>query len=334
MHIRSENMINAEDPVHHFRPSSGNISLFKYPEVHRFDTFIHRLYQLTPSYDSLLGKLVVSANNRNEAILRSRMALENVHVHGVETNISFLKSILESNEFSKNQVYTRFCNDILPSFIKDNIALRANQPVQIPIIAFVYLNFQKASDVNSSIWKTIGYWRTMQEIQVKYHADIFDVVFQKTALLWFYRISNVEYTVQINDKNADYITINLDENIYKVFYSFTSAGMMCLEVDGFQYIMESPDLLRTASLPEKNFEAVISQSNGHIRAPLHGRVTKINVLVNAKINRGDVLLVIESMKTENHIVAPQSGTIKTIHVSEGNQVKDNMLLIELEYFNV
>ena len=109
---------------------------------------------------------------------------------------------------------------------------------------------------------------------------------------------------------------------------------MWLEVDGFQYIMESPDLLCTASLPEKNFEAVISQSNGHIRAPLHGRVTKINVLVNAKINRGDVLLVIESMKTENHIVAPQSGTIKTIYVSEGNQVKDNMLLIELEYFNI
>jgi acetyl/propionyl-CoA carboxylase alpha subunit len=326
--------VNAEDTLHHFRPSSGNISLFRYPDSCRFDTFIPGPYQLTPNYDSLLGKLIVTGSNRNEACFKALQLLEQVHIHGVETNISFLKMILENERFTKNQLYTRFCNDILPDYIREKLVQRSNQPMAVPIIAFVYLNFQKISPESKTIWNTIGYWRTIQKIQVKFHAEVFDVGFRKTSTHWFYDISGVEHAVQIKQKDQECIIMNLNEHFYNVFCSSTADGKTCLELNGFQYIMESPDLLRTASLPKKNNEIVDIQLNGHIRAPLHGRVVKINVLENAKINRGDVLLVIESMKTENHIVAPHSGFIKTIHVSEGNQVKDNMLLIELEYFNV
>ena len=325
--------INAEDALHYFRPSSGDISLFKYPQTARFDTFIPDRYQLTPNYDSLLGKLVVKGINRYDATFKALQSLKQVHIHGVETNISFLEAILESDQFSDNKLYTRFCNDILPSFIKENQALSNNQPVHILVMAFVYLNFQNKKKANT-IWNTIGYWRTIQEVKVKYRTEIFDVSFQKANNDWFYRVSGDEYTVKVVDDEHDFITINLDEDIFKIYHSTNSGSKTCLELNGFQYTMESPDLLRTASLPKRNSDVTESPSNGHIRAPLHGRVVKINVFENTKINRGDVLLVIESMKTENHIVAPQNGLIKTIHVSEGNQVKDNMLLMEMEYFNV
>lgn len=325
--------INAEDVLHHFRPSSGEISLFNYPDNQRFDTFIPGNYELSPNYDSLLGKLVVKAVNRNDATFKALQALNNAHIHGVETNISFLRTILESDQFSTNQLYTRFCNDILPSFIKDRQELSANQPIHVPVIAFVYLNFQKTTN-GQSIWNSIGYWRNFQNVKVKHHSEQFEASFREVKDGWHYQISGTEYLVQISEKGDNSILINHNGDFYKVSYSNTSEGRTCLELNDFQYIMESPDLLRTASLPKRTSESSETQLNGHIRAPVHGRVVKINVLENTKINRGDVLLVIESMKTENHIVAPQSGLIKTIHVTEGNQVKDNMLLMEMEYFKV
>jgi len=326
--------INAEDPVHHFRPSSGSISLFAYPEFCRVDTFIKSPYELTSHYDSLLGKIVVHSRSRKEAISHAIECLRNSHIHGIETNISYLAAILSSDDFSKNQISTRFSNDFLPSFVNERQSFKANQTLYIPVIAFSYLNFQRPSSSSISVWNKIGYWRTVQEIKVKYHAEVFEVSFRKSELTWFYRISGIDYEVKIVDKNKDFITIYKDGFASRVYFSSTLEGKTCMELDGFQFIMESPDLLRTASLYKKNIESLNSASNGYIRSHLHGRVTKINVLENTKINRGDVLLVIESMKTENHIVAPMSGFIKTIHVSEGIQVKDNMLLIELEYLKV
>ena len=326
--------INAEDIIHHFRPSSGNISLFNYPESCRFDTFIQLPYLLTSNYDSLLGKLVIKGVNRSETHFKALSCLNNVHVQGVETNVSFLKAILNNERFVNNQLYTRLCNDILPDFVAETLALRAGQPAYVPVIAFVYLNFQRNSYDRDSIWKTVGYWRVIQKVKVRFQTNVYEVGFRKNQNNWFYTFSGEEYNVQIVDKEKNCIGISHEGNYYQVYWSFTPDGRTSLEIEGFQYVVETPDLLRTASVKRMENDALDIPSNGHIRSPLHGRVVKINVLENTKINRGDVLLVIESMKTENHIIAPQSGYIKTIHVSEGHQVKDNMLLIELEYFNV
>lgn len=326
--------INAEDPARHFRPSSGNISLFKYPDEVRFDSFIQNPYQLTATYDSLLGKMIVIGKNRAEAIQKSCMFIQQMHILGIETNISFLKFILENDKFITNQLYTKFCSDVLPAFTAENQRLHNDLSSHIPVIAFTYLNFQRINGNTASIWQTIGYWRSIQQVQVTSQGEVFDVAFQKTSTHYTYTVEGEEYIVRIMDKGNDFITISNDGNVYKICHSLSPDGKTYMEIGGFQYQLQSQDLLRTAFVRKKNIETADNPFNGHIRAPLHGRVVKINCLVNGKINRGDVLLVIESMKTENHIVAPHSGTIKTIHVAEGNQVKDNMLLMEMEYFNV
>lgn len=270
--------INAEDPVHHFRPSSGNISLFKYPESSRFDTFLKSPYQLTSHYDSLLGKLVVHAPNRNDAKLKAIQSIEHTHVHGIETNIPFLKTILTSSQFSENKLYTRFCNDLIPSFIDETVVLHANQPFHIPLIAFVYLNFQRTVQDSTSIWTSIGYWRTIQQVNVKYRSEVFCVSFRK-AENWFYTISEIDYEVKIIDRDQDFITINIDETISKVYFSFTPEGKTCLELNGFQWLMESPDLLRTASLSKKNNE---STNSPNCKRQFNGKTKKIVLYINRR----------------------------------------------------
>jgi 3-methylcrotonyl-CoA carboxylase alpha subunit len=324
--------VNAEDTLNHFRPSSGDITLFTYPVRTRFDTFINAPYVLTSHYDSLLGKLVVWAEDRIKAHDSAMRFLEDVHVHGIETNVPFLKEILKSNQFVENKLYTRYCNDLIPSFVSEFQTKKEHQPFYIPVIAFVFLNFGRKQSSASSAWQHVGYWRFVQEVRVRYNKEIFFVRFQEKSSQWIYRISDTEYIAQITYLEK-IVVIKMNGFTHKVYYSFTRDGRTIIETGGFVHKLESPDLLGTAVIKRHHQDTSENLINNYIRAPLHGRVIKINVLENTKINRGDVLLVIESMKTENNITAPRNGFIKTIHVTEGAQVKDNTLLMELE-FNV
>jgi acetyl-CoA carboxylase biotin carboxyl carrier protein len=67
-----------------------------------------------------------------------------------------------------------------------------------------------------------------------------------------------------------------------------------------------------------------------IKAPLTGTVWKIETTVGAKVDEGDTLIILESMKMEIPVEAPFDGTITAIHVTEGASVLDGLVLIEME----
>lgn len=69
---------------------------------------------------------------------------------------------------------------------------------------------------------------------------------------------------------------------------------------------------------------------GSIKAPLPGNVAKVKVQEGAKVNAGDVLIVLEAMKMENEILAPAAGTVKKLYVQEGKAVQQGEALVDLE----
>ncbi len=73
-----------------------------------------------------------------------------------------------------------------------------------------------------------------------------------------------------------------------------------------------------------------SGNPGSIKAPLPGNVAKINIKEGAKVNAGEVLLVLEAMKMENEILAPAAGTVKKLYVQEGKAVQQGEALVDLE----
>ena len=102
--------INAEDPDRNFAPGPGDITTFHPPGGPgvRLDTHIYTGYRVPPYYDSLLGKLIVSANTREEAILRARHALDHFIIEGVPTTIGFLRRIVDDADFVAGDVDTGF----------------------------------------------------------------------------------------------------------------------------------------------------------------------------------------------------------------------------------
>ncbi|BCN28724.1 acetyl-CoA carboxylase biotin carboxylase subunit [Anaeromicropila herbilytica] len=102
--------INAEDPKNNFRPSPGKIQNLHIPGGNgiRVDTAMYLGYVIPPYYDSMVAKLIVKGNNREEAIQKMRSALGEFVVEGITTNIDFQYEIINNSNFIKGDISTHF----------------------------------------------------------------------------------------------------------------------------------------------------------------------------------------------------------------------------------
>jgi len=102
--------INSENPRLDFRPSCGKISLLHIPGGPwvRFDTALYQDYVVPPFYDSMIGKLIVHANTRSEAIRKMQAALCELVIEGVEHNSELQMDILSDDEFISGNYFTNF----------------------------------------------------------------------------------------------------------------------------------------------------------------------------------------------------------------------------------
>jgi acetyl-CoA carboxylase biotin carboxylase subunit len=102
--------INAEDPYRNFQPSPGLITAYHPPGGPgvRLDTHVYAGYTVPPYYDSLLAKVIVHGNTRDEALARMGQALDSFIIEGVTTTIPFLARIIRHPGFAAGQVDTKF----------------------------------------------------------------------------------------------------------------------------------------------------------------------------------------------------------------------------------
>jgi acetyl-CoA carboxylase biotin carboxylase subunit len=113
--------INAEDPARDFRPSPGLITNLHMPGGHgvRIDSHIYAGYTIPPNYDSMIAKLIVSGQSREEAITRMSRALQEFIIEGIKTTIPFHIKLMNDPKFRKGDFTTAFMNDFDLSDIKD-----------------------------------------------------------------------------------------------------------------------------------------------------------------------------------------------------------------------
>jgi acetyl-CoA carboxylase biotin carboxylase subunit len=108
--------INAEDPLHNFRPHPGRVEVFNPPGGFgvRFDSHVYGGYVVPQHYDSLLAKLIVWGETRDEAVARARRALDEFIVVGIPTTIPFHQFVVEEPHFVSGEVYTDYVEQHVP----------------------------------------------------------------------------------------------------------------------------------------------------------------------------------------------------------------------------
>ncbi|MCB0477813.1 MAG: acetyl-CoA carboxylase biotin carboxylase subunit [Crocinitomicaceae bacterium] len=105
--------INAEDPENGFRPSPGKIETYHEPGGHglRLDTHVYASYVIPPYYDSMISKLIVVAQTREEAITKMQRALDEYIIEGVKTTIPFHQKLMKDEKFRAGDFTTKFLED-------------------------------------------------------------------------------------------------------------------------------------------------------------------------------------------------------------------------------
>jgi len=157
--------IYAENPSNGFLPSIGTLTKVESPTGPnvRNDTGIHTGMKITPYYDPMLAKLIVSSENREECINKMIWALSHYVVLGVTTNVSFLKKVINHDEFKNGNITTHF----IDNHFKDWTSTKKGLPVEALIALAVYDSMHtksqeivryKESDPHSP-WKHVGRWR-------------------------------------------------------------------------------------------------------------------------------------------------------------------------------
>ena len=107
--------INAEDPFDDFRPSPGRIEMYYQPGGRgvRMETHAYAGYTIPPTYDSMIGKLIVTGKDRRESIDRMNRALHEFLITGVKTTISFQQAIMQDPNFRRGVYSTNFVEQLL-----------------------------------------------------------------------------------------------------------------------------------------------------------------------------------------------------------------------------
>jgi acetyl-CoA carboxylase biotin carboxylase subunit len=161
--------INAEDPYNQFLPSTGVISHMILPTGPgvRVDTGVYPGFEISPYYDSLISKLIVSGETRGEAILRMRRALEEYKIIGVRTNIPFHQRLMDSHRFMGGQYDTRFVEERFSLETGDDSKDSLEDIAAILATLVAHQQTQRAAHIiqrgerDTSNWKWVGRWERM-----------------------------------------------------------------------------------------------------------------------------------------------------------------------------
>lgn len=107
--------INAEDPYNDFRPSPGRITTLHMPGGHgiRLDTHVYSGYMIPPNYDSMIAKLITTAQTREEAINKMRRALDEFVIEGIKTTIPFHRQLMDHPDYLAGNYTTKFMEDFV-----------------------------------------------------------------------------------------------------------------------------------------------------------------------------------------------------------------------------
>lgn len=107
--------VYAENPNAGFRPSAGRLTCVEFPPDARIDGWIETGTEVTPFYDPMLAKVIVAGSTREKAIENLNVALAQTAISGIETNLDYLRAVVDSDSFRSGRVATKVLADFSPA---------------------------------------------------------------------------------------------------------------------------------------------------------------------------------------------------------------------------
>lgn len=323
--------IYAEDPEQNFAPSPGRMTCYQPPSGPniRVDSGISGTPVIPTYFDPMISKLIVHADTRHEALQQMGEALDNYIVQGVKSNISYLLELIRDEAFIHNKVSTKFCDIHGGMLLARSEDYKASIGLHLPVIATIIGSYLPDSNnfIIPDIWKTIGYWRIdhkasffidNRQVEVLFHhADIAHLKIEFENKIW--EISHWK-------KEGSKLKFDIGHDTYTSWLSRDEHEKIYINIGSCQYAVVRNDLLTRNQDFEPETIADLKHS-GDMKAPMPGRIVSIKVQSGDVVKKGDLMLILESMKMENNILSPMDGIVEKVLVVLGGMVDPDTRLI-------
>ena len=323
--------IYAEDPESNFLPSPGKMNLYKEPagENIRVDSGLEAAAEIHSFFDPMIAKLVVWGTARETAIQKSILAINGFIIHGIKTNISYLRGILEHPAFINNTISTKFCDEHTADILESVAVSRNKNHKKYPVIAYAMHSLNLTKKLNpANVWEEIGYWRNSINLTFESESNTYQFRMLKSKDPDFLvEINDEQFPVHLNKIGLNEIQYLAEDHFINAAISTDDKGIGWVSAEGFIYHVRRDDLLN------EKVEFISGDSSSgekNLFAPMPGKVIKVNVKAGDSVKRGTVMLVVEAMKMENNITAEEDAVVEDVTVKEGDMVDTDIQLIHLQ----
>ena len=323
-----EARLYAEDVNKNFMPQTGLINHFTLPnQLKHPNCFMETGTQLgdfiSPYYDPMIAKIISHGRNRNEAITNLTSYLSEFEIAGITTNLDLLKKLLKDNDFKKGNINTKFVENNIIKFIKNNIP---NAHIALTGL-IVFKNLIKNQDNYWSMWRPSHY-----PIKLLINNTIysFNFIYSKIDEIEVH-FDELRYKLSSIKLFNSYLFARLNKKDLKIRYKLFKEKKLGKEI--FTIFTEDNTFEAHIFNPLINTENQKRISQDTIISPMHGIIKFKNIKTKLNVKKGEVLMQLEAMKMQYSLTSPRDGIIEKIYIKNGEQAIEGMELLSLKKKN-
>jgi 3-methylcrotonyl-CoA carboxylase alpha subunit len=321
-----EARICAENPDNNFLPATGTLQVYRKPQASSFERNTVRIDDgvregdtISPFYDSMVAKLIVHGDTREQALARLDTALAQTHIVGLNTNVQFLRHVVRSPAFAKAQLDTALIQrESAVLFKQDPVGLQA---AAAAVIAEALRSESAAQGADPFSrrdgWQSHG--TTRRRFELEYDGQPVRAVLTYGAQRLLQVGEGAEGVLQFTPQ-GDGLWVQF--NGARIHSTVHAQGETC-------HVFTPQGATRISLLDPLAHAGEAAQEGGRLTAPMPGKVVSFAVKVGDKVKAGQPLAVMEAMKMEHTISAPKDGTVAELLYAPGDQVVDGAELLKL-----
>jgi geranyl-CoA carboxylase alpha subunit len=298
----------SEDARHGFMPQSGRMLEWQPADHLRVEHALHSGIEIPPFYDSMIAKVIAHGATRDEARRRLIHGMEQTVAFGVTTNQEFLTSCLRNEVFAQGGATTAFIGQHVDDLLARSPAAGITNDVLAALLLYV-------TDPHAASWRAGRSLATTFPMLMRFTID------GGACEIEIARTREGDYAIGSNGEGRRIAIAALDGGIIRVKADGLTESVRYHRDDSHLYILRDGAVLTvrdlTRAAPER---AAAGGGDGKLRAALNGRVVAVLASVGDTVKAGQPVATLEAMKMEHVHVAPVSGIIAELGVTEGEQV--------------
>ena len=324
-----EARICAENPDNNFLPATGRLDVYALPACTTFERADHGVRvdsgvrqgdAISPYYDSMVAKLIVHGDTREQALARLDAALAQTHIVGLLTNVQFLRHVVQSRSFAKADLDTA----LIP---REAATLFAQSRVSLPLACAAEvartLLAERAAQSADPFSQTDG-WRGMGEWVRRFA----------------FHYGDAEVPASLRYRHDGSLQFEVANVLSELRFAAADTGIALQwgDVRALVHVYRQGDLAHVHTAQGAAQLTVVDllahagdaqAEGGRLTAPMPGKVVSFAVKAGDRVKRGQPLAVLDAMKMEHTIAAPGDGTVAELLYAPGDQVGEGAALLTL-----